>query len=217
MPLVCVTITSKKVKLKCGDHMKNSQEIVNLAKQNNGVITTAMVVAAGFSRGSIKYLADTGVIEKASRGVYILPEVWEDEFVNLQSRFKRGIFSLGTALFLCELTDRTPGKYHMTFPGTYNLSGPKTAGVLCSGSKQPLYSLGIEELTTPGGNVVRAYGAERTLCDILKPRNHTDLQIVTDAFKKYAARREKNIPLLSEYARVLHVEYKLRSYMEVLL
>lgn len=217
MPLVCVIITSKKVKLKYGDSMKNSQEIINLAKQNNGVITTAMVVAAGFSRGSLKYLADTGVIEKASRGVYILPEVWEDEFVNLQSRFKRGIFSLGTALFLCDLTDRTPGKYHMTFPGTYNLSGPKAAGVLCTGSKQTLYSLGMEELTTPGGNVVRAYGAERTLCDILKPRNHTDLQMVTDAFKKYAARREKNIPLLSEYARVLHVENKLRSYMEVLL
>lgn len=46
---------------------------------------------------------------------------------------------------------------------------------------------------------------------------HTDLQIVTDAFKKYAVQRAKNIPLLSEYARALKVENKLRSYMEVLL
>ncbi len=203
--------------MKRGDHIKHSREILNLAKQNNGVITTAMAAAAGIPRGSLKYLVDTRAIEKASRGVYILPEVWEDEFVNLQSRFKRGIFSLVTALFLCDLTDRTPGKYHMTFPSTYNLSGPKEAGILCNGSKEPQYSLGVENLITPGGNVVRAYGAERTLCDILKPRNHTDLQIVTDAFKKYAARREKNIPLLSEYARALNVENKLRSYMEVLL
>lgn len=197
--------------------MKNLHEIMNLARQNNGVVTTALIVAAGFPRGSLKYLVDIGKLEKASRGVYTLPEVWEDEFVNLQSRFKRGIFSLGTALFLCDLTDRTPAKYHMTFPSAYNLSAPKDAGVLCRGLKEPLYSLGIENLITPGGNIVKAYGAERTLCDILKPRNQIDQQIITDAFKKYAARRIKNIPLLSEYSRALKVENKLRSYLEVLL
>lgn len=197
--------------------MNHSLEILNLAKKNNGVITTAMVVAAGFSRGSLKYLADNGRLERASRGVYTLPEVWEDEFVNLQSRYKRGIFSLDTALFLCDLTDRTPGKYYMTFPSTYNLSRPKDDGILCSGSKEPIYSLGVEDMLTPGGNTVRAYIAERTLCDILKTRNHTDIQVVTDAFKRYAARRKKNIPLLSEYARALKVEERLRAYLEVLL
>jgi len=197
--------------------MNHSQEILNLAKQNNGIITTMMVVAAGFPRGSLKYLADNGRLEPAARGVYALPDVWEDEFVNLQSRYKRGIFALDTALFLCDLTDRTPRKFHMSFPSTYNLSRPKDSGIICSGSKEPLYSLGVEELTTPGGNTVRAYGAERTLCDILKTRNHTDVQVVADAFKFYAARREKNIPLLSEYARKLKVEEKMRSYLEVLL
>ena len=72
-------------------------------------------------------------------------------------------------------------------------------------------------LTTPAGNSVRSYSAERTLCDILKPRDHTDVQIVTDAFKHYVSRKERNIPLLSEYARKLHVEEKIRTYLEVLL
>lgn len=197
--------------------MYHSQDILNFAKQNNGIITTEMAVAAGFPRGSLKYLADTGKLEKASRGVYTLPEVWEDEFVSFQSQYKRGIFSLDTALFLCDLTDRTPNKYYMTFPGTYNLSGPKKSGILCNGTKEPFYSLGIEEVTTPSGNIVRAYGAERTLCDILKPRNHTDVQLVTDAFKRYVTSKDRNIPLLSEYARVLKVESRLRSYLEVLL
>ena len=197
--------------------MTDSKQILELAKQNNGVITTAMVVNAGFSRGSLKYLSDIGSLERASRGVYTLPEVWEDEFVNIQSRYKRGIYSLDTALFLCDLTDRTPAKFHMTFPGTYNLSNPKQEGILCCGSKEPFYSLGVTNLTTPGGNKVRCYSAERTLCDILKPRNHTDVQVVADAYKRYAARKEKSIPLLSEYARTLKVEEKLRSYLEVLL
>ena len=197
--------------------MNHSQEIINMAEENNGVITTAMVVDAGFSRGILKYLVDRGKLEKATRGVYTLPDAWEDEFVNLQSRYKKGIFSMETALFLCGLTDRTPGKYHMTFPAAYNLSGPKKEGVLCSGSKEPYYSLGIIEVATPGGNTVKAYSAERTLCDILKTRNHVDIQIVTDAFKKYTVEIERNIPVLSEYARLLAVEKRLRAYLEVLL
>lgn len=197
--------------------MTDSQKILELAKQNNGIITTAMVVDAGIARGSLKYLADTGSLEKASRGVYTLPGVWEDEFVNLQNRFKRGIFSMETALFLCDLTDRTPRRYHMVFPATYNLTGPKQEDIICSGSKEPLYSLGITDLKTPGGNTVRGYCAERSLCDVLRPRNHTDIQIVADAYKRYVSRKEKNIPLLSEYAHDLRVEKRLRTYLEVLL
>ena len=197
--------------------MRDSQKIMELAKQNNGIITTAMVVEAGISRGTLKYLSDTDRLVKASRGVYTLPEALEDEFVNVQSRFKRGIFSLETALFLCDLTDRTPGRFHMVFPATYNLSGPKNEEIICSGSKEPLYSLGITDLKTPGGNTVRGYCAERSLCDVLRSRNHTDVQIIVDAFRRYTSRTEKNIPQLSEYARKLKVEERVRAYLEVLL
>lgn len=197
--------------------MKHSQDILKLAEENHGVITTSTIVAAGYPRGSLKYLVDKGKLEQSSRGVYTLPEVWDDEFINIQSRYKRGVFSMDTALFLCDLTDRTPKKYHMTFPSTYNLSRPKNDGILCRGTKEPLFSLGVEILTTPGGNSVKAYGAERSLCDILKPRNNVDVQIVSDAFKRYLARKNRNIPLLSEYSRALKVEQRLRSYLEVLL
>ena len=131
------------------------------------------MVAAGFSRGNIKYLVDKGVIEKSARGVYILPEVWDDEIFNW-------IFNV------------------------------------CSVKKE-LYDLGIAEVTTPGGHTVRAYSVERTLCDLLRPYSHVDIQIVTEAFKHFITRNDKNIPVLSEYAKNLKVETRLRSYLEVLL
>jgi len=115
-----------------------------------------MVVKAGFSRGVLKYLSDAGRLEHASRGVYILPEVWEDEFVNIQSRYKRGIYALDTALFLCDLTDRTPAKFHMVFPSTYNLSNPKRDGIVCSGRKIKEQGYEQAELTVVEGND-RAY------------------------------------------------------------
>ena len=197
--------------------MGATEEIIKMAKGNNGTVTTAMVVAAGFSRGNIKYLVDKGMIEKSSRGIYILPDVWEDEIFNLQNRFKRGIYSHETALFLWDLTDRTPNRYHMTFPMNYNLTNPKKENIRCVQCKKEIYDLGIEEVTTPGGNIVRVYSVERTLCDILKTHSHVDIQVVTEAFKRYAANSNKNIPVLSEYAKLLKVETKLRSYLEVLL
>ena len=58
---------------------------------------------------------------------------------------------------------------------------------------------------------------ERTLCEILQPKHHTDIQIITEAFKRYTKRTEKNILLLSEFAKLLKVEDKVKSYLEVLL
>lgn len=197
--------------------MGATEKIINIATNNNGVVTTSMVVAAGFSRGNIKYLVEKGMLEKSARGVYILPEVWDDEIFNLQSRFRRGIYSHETALFLWDLTDRTPNRYHMTFPANYNLTKPKEENVQCAQCKDTLYDLGIVEVFTPGGNTVRAYSMERTLCDVLRPHSRVDIQVVAEAFKRYATDTEKNIPILSEYAKILKVEKKLRAYLEVLL
>ena len=80
--------------------MNVSDKIIQLAKENNGVVTTT--------------------------------EIWEDEFVNLQARFKKGIFSNETALFLWDLTDRTPNRHDMTFPHNYNLTNVKNEGINCS-------------------------------------------------------------------------------------
>ena len=148
--------------------MGATEEIIKMAKGNNGTVTTAMVVAAGFSRGNIKYLVDKGMIEKSSRGIYILPEVWDDEIFNLQNRFKRGIYSHETALFLWDLTDRTPNKYHMTLSMNYNLTNPNKANISSVQCKIGIYDFGITVATTPGGKCARANGSARTLGEILK-------------------------------------------------
>ncbi len=197
--------------------MKNTELIMRMAKENNGVITSAKVTESGLSRGTLKYLTDIGKLERSARGVYILPEVWGDEIYNLQVQFKRGIFSGETALFLNDLTDRTPNNYQMTFPIGYNVTSLKNENVKAVRAAKKLYELGITTVLTPGGNPVRTYNKEKTLCDILRGRSNTDIQIVSDAFKQYVRSENINIPLLSEYAKILRVEKKLRSYLEVLI
>lgn len=197
--------------------MNVSDKIIQLAKENNGVVTAAILSDKGILRGNLKKLVDEGKLEKTARGVYILPEIWEDEFVNLQARFKKGVFSNETALFLWDLTDQTPNRYDMTFPHNYNLTNVKGEGVNCSRVKQEWYAEGKTQLESPGGNRITVYNMERTLCDILRKRGGINTGIITEAFKRYTARNDKNIPLLSEYAKMFRVEEKVRSYLEVLL
>lgn len=197
--------------------MTNSEKILEILKINNGVITTSEVTKSGISRGSLKHLVDTGILERAARGVYQLADVWDDEIYHLQVRYKKGIFSGETALFLHDLTDRTPLRFQMTFPNNYNITNLRSINIKCNRVIQAIYEMGVIEIKTPAGNIVRAYNMERTLCDILRTQSNTDIQIVSDAFKRYMKRNDKNIPLLSEYSKKLRVEAKLRSYMEVLL
>lgn len=99
--------------------MTNAEIIMKMVKENNETITSAEVTKVGLSRWSLKILVDSGKLERSARGVYVLPEVWDDEMYNLQVQFKRGIFSGETALLLNDLndlTDRTPNRYQMTFP-----------------------------------------------------------------------------------------------------
>lgn len=197
--------------------MNQQRLIISLAEENKGMLTTQQAVANGISRSMLCYLVKQGKLQRSIRGVYVLPEVWEDEFLNLQTRFKRGIFSHETALFLCNLTDRTPIYFRMTFPTNYNLTNPRREKVCCAQIKPELYGLGIEIVESPAGNKLKCYSAERTLCDILRPPHQADVQIISEAFKKYVQSRQKNIPILSEYAKLLGVEKRIRSYLEVLL
>ena len=197
--------------------MKKTDEILNIAYNHNGFVTASMVSEAGISRGNLKYLADIGKLQLSERGVYTLPEVWDDEFFAIQNRFKRGIFCCDTSLFLWGMTDRTPSKFRMTFPSTYNVTSAKKEGIICSQVVKHLYELGQTEVETPSRNIVKVYNRERTLCDILRKTNQTDIQIITQAFKEYAKLPDKNIPLLSEYSKILRAGEKVRSYLEVLL
>lgn len=197
--------------------MSYAEQILDIARKNNGIVTSRQVTTAGINRHYLRVLVDKGFLERSERGVYIIPTFLDDEMFNLQNRYRRGIFSHGTALFLLDLTDRTPIKYSMTFPIGYNTSNLKTENVDYYRVIDGLYELGITTKRTPNGNEVRVYNAERTLCDILKGRSHTDIQIISEAFKRYTQLPSRDIPMISKYAKLMRVEKKLSAYLEVLL
>ena len=194
-----------------------TEEILRIAEQNGGMVSSGQLKAAGIKRGCLKLLADTGRLEQTSRGVYVLPGQWEDAFFAIQSRFKRGIFSGNTALYLWGLSDRSPLSYDMTFPASYNVSTAKSANINPVHVSSQYYDLGKTTTSTPAGQTIYLYNMERTLCDLLRKHSHADIQIVASAFKSYIASSKRNMMALTEIAKIFHVGNKLQAYLEVLL
>lgn len=197
--------------------MNDMQKITKLLDSSkNGMISTCEVSSAGIHRSVLKDLVDNEVITRFSRGLYVKNDSWEDDFYLLQQKYKRGIYSHDTALYLLGYSDRTPAKYTMTFPKGYNTPSLKDENVNIVRVVEDNYDLGITEILSPSGNKIKVYDLERTLCDILRGKG-SDIQIINVAMKKYASSKNKDINKLMRYAEKLRVKPKMLRYMEVLL
>lgn len=71
--------------------------------------------------------------------------------------------------------------------------------------------------SSPSGNQVDVYCMERTLCDLLRKHGGVDKGILLETFKNYVPMKNKNVPLLSEYAKVFSMSASVKFYLEVLL
>lgn len=187
-----------------------------LEASETGVITSAQVTEAGLHRNSLQQLVKDGEIYRFGRGLYVRRNSWEDDFFLLQKKYGRGIYSHDTALYLLGYSDRTPAKYTMTFPKGYNAPSLKQETIIIKRVVPENYEFGQIQIKSPAGNLIRTYDLERTLCDILRG-NGSDIQIINDAMKRYAASGEKNIHKLMQYAERLRVRPKVLRYLEVLL
>lgn len=183
----------------------------------NGILTAADVVSMGFSRNLLSVYVRNGLLVRIKQGLYSLPDSVEDDMYTLAAGYPRLVFSHESALFLNGLSDRTPFTHSVTIPKNTSLSAAQREKCICHYVKPELYEMGIISRKTVFGNEVRCYNAERTICDLVKTRNKTDIETLTAAIKNYSASKEKNVALLGSYASALKVLKEIQMFMGVLL
>lgn len=197
--------------------MAMPNELQSVMKQNGGMVTTAQANEVGISNERLRLLVHSGDLERVTTGIYVLPDEFADKMFIVQLRRPKIIYSHETALFLHELTDRDPISYMVTVPTGYNPTRLREDGFKVFTIKRELHEIGVTKLTTMFGNSVTVYDMERTICDCLRSRNNLDIAVVTDAIKRYAKRKDKNLNKLMQMAETFKVTKLLRGYMEVLL
>jgi len=191
--------------------------IREILKEQHGTLLTSDLKKVNIPRTYLSILEQNGEIERVSRGVYRATNSIEDEMFSFQSRYKSLIYSHETALYLNDLTDRTPLSYSISIPVGYHSISLNKGGHKIFYVNRELFALGVILMKSPHGNEIRATNLERTICDVLRSRKQMDVQFVNEALKKYVIHKNRNIDQLYNYAKQFRIQRIVRTYIEILL
>lgn len=193
--------------------MTNNEKIKNFLKQHNGYITTAEFISLGIGRHVIPSFINDGLVRKVGYGIYIDNSLVEDPYYILQKKYPHVIFSLNTAFYILNLTNRTPHEIDITV-----LKGKKVRGNYnIHYVSKKYYDIGIVEVMSPCGNKVKVYNAERCICDMYRISDEFDLELKNRILDYYFHSKDKNIDRLLEYARIFKIYEKINTIVEVMM
>lgn len=197
--------------------MNKYEQISNLLRENKGYIFTAQVEKAGISRTYLSKFVRENNLERVAKGIYISQDTWADELYILQVCNPRIIYSGETALYLHGMIDREYTDICITVPPWFNQTRLRNKGVIVHQQKAAIYQLGIVEVKTNYGNVVRTYNKERCICDIIKNRENIEVQQFQAAMKTFMRDKTKDMSRLIWYGEQLKIRDEIMKYVEVML
>lgn len=189
----------------------------DILKERNGMLLTSDLAKHDIPRTYLSILEKNGEIVRLSRGIYSATDTLADEMFAFQAQYQRAVFSHETALFLHDMTDRTPLRYTVTVPSGYKATAIREKGHKVFYASSRVYDLGLISGQSPHMNPLKTYDLERTICDLLRSRSRIDIQLITDAIKQYVSLESRNIDLLITYANQLNIQSIVRRYVEILL
>jgi predicted transcriptional regulator of viral defense system len=163
--------------------MTNREKLYSLLQANNGFLKTSDAVASGVSKPVLGDFVREQELERVAHGLYMSGDAWEDGIFVIQVRYPDAVFSHETALHLLNLADREPNPVSITLRTGTNSAGLSKQGIKVYKIKEQLFDEGIVEARSPSGNTVRAYNAERTVCDLFRSRSNIEIQVLQGAVK----------------------------------
>lgn len=193
----------------------NYSKLEKIFKTNDGYITREDVDNANIPSWFLSDFVKRNNLNKIAPGFYADDNYIVDNYYIIQRRYPKYIFSGLCALYLLGLTDKIPTDIEVSAPQNYHPSRSKIDSLIIHKlSNKNVYELGIKEVKTMFGNIVKTYDEERTICDVIKYRDKYDGETFIKAIKFYV-RTINNQSKLFKYARELGIEKKVYEVMEV--
>ena len=184
--------------------------IKQIMKENNGMFSTRILEPLNISREYLNLMQKENEIVKISRGIYIHPNIFEDSYYSFQQKYKKAIFSHMNALYFYEMTEEFPSNYTITVPLKYHVEKMSEKHAVFYVSEK-IYELGMIDVKTPSGNIVKAYDKERCICDIIRSKNRMDPEQVEKTIKIYINSKDKNMKKLYNYSEIMGIKDKVQE------
>ena len=198
--------------------MKQTKEkILNIMKENNGILTTSMLKFYNISSKNVQRMAKSDEIERIEKGLYLHPDFLKDEYYILRYRVPKGVFSHESSLYLHKLSDENPTFFTLTIPSGWNSPLLKDKeNYTFFYLKKELWELGQEKIKTPYGNEVVVYSKERTLAEMISKMDRMDRNLLLHALRIGLKENLLDRSLLLEYAEYFKSRERMRTYLEVM-
>jgi len=197
--------------------MDKKEKVYALMEQRGGYLSAKEARENGIENKTLQRMAAKGLIDRAAHGLYVNVDIIvPDPFLVAQHRCPKGVFSYETALFLHDLSDRDPLRLMMTIPAGWNSKMLPDDNIVFFYNTPGKMGFGVCETQTPSGVKVKAFDAERTLCDCLRSVDKLDRDLVITALKRYVKGKNRDNAKLLEYATALKIRDMVYRYLEVL-
>lgn len=186
--------------------------------QSYDYLTLEIARENGLSKFEFYNFLRQNEFEQVNHGIYARKDQWIDDLYILHKRCPNAVFSHDEAFYYYGLTDREPLKHTLTMYSGYN-----SHRLISDGNckvytvKKELLEKGKIFVTDNCGNQIPMYDLERTICDLIRSRNHIEMQEFNSVLKTYVTRQDKDLNRLMEYAVLFRLQNIIRRYMEVLL
>ncbi len=192
-------------------------KLQNIELNNIELLIVHDILELGVNKSQLYKFLEENNYEKVAHGIYVSKDAWVDEEYILSLRYPNAIFSHDVALYYHGLVDREPLQPVLTVYTGFGTARLIDDGVKVYTIKKDLLDIGKTTINNHFSHQIPIYDLERTICDLVRSRNNIEIQDYTTALKTYIRRKDKDLNKLMEYAKLFHIDKKMKEYLEVLL
>lgn len=190
--------------------MDNELKIKEFLKNNSGYISTSDFLKLNISKPLIKKYLDNGLIKKVAHGLYMDSDLLEDEYYIIQRKYSNVIFSHYTALYLLDFLYIEPTKIDISVERNKRVNGDYNIHY----TSDRYFDVGIIDIKTRYGNMVKIYNVERCICDILRKESENNIELQNRVLDNYFESEDKDIKRLLEYSKIFNIYEKVNTLVE---
>jgi len=167
---------------------------------------------------ALRKMLDDNSVSRVKRGLYQLNNYFEYDisFTEAANIVPCGVFCMFTAWFYYNLTTTIPYQSHIAVTQKKKITLPNYPPIKLYYWSDKYYQLGINEIKVDNLQV-KIYDLEKSVCDAVRFRNKVGIDVTIEVLKNYVKRADKNLNILSKYAKQMRIEKIMQTMIMPLL
>jgi predicted transcriptional regulator of viral defense system len=190
------------------------RKIQLLFSKNKGYLTRKQLPDKSAYNHLLK-LVDEGIVERVKRGVYYYGNTASDNtMIDIEKIVPNGVLCLYSAWAYYGLSVQIPQSFNIAIEKNRKISLPAYPPITLYYWKREYQELGVVRRKA-GAYTVKVYDLEKSVCDAVKYRTKTGMEVTAEILKNYLKREDRNLSKLMDYAKKMRMEKTLKTYLEI--